>query len=313
MGYNEYLRINTNDICSNLLDSYMISCCPIVTVILPVLNGKRTIFGAVKSICEQSYENWELLILDDGSTDGSLTAINSIRDERVIPVVRGDGHGLAARLNQGIDLAKGKYIARMDADDIAFPERLARQVTYLESHPEVDLLGTRAIVFHDDGSVVGLLPFAGTHEAICARPWSNIPLAHPTWMGRRDWFCKHKYHIPEFRRAEDQELLLRTYKSSKFACLPDVLLAYRQGAFSLSRILAGRVGLLRAQVENFEHHFDFASIFKSVGIVAGKIVVDLLASLPGANNLYFMRMSEPPDEKSVRILSGLLADYMVRK
>lgn len=291
----------------------MISRSPIVTVILPVFNGKKTILAAVNSICQQTFENWELLVLDDGSTDDSLLAVSSLQDDRIIPVAQDNGQGLAARLNQGIDLAKGKYIARMDADDIAFPERLARQFVYLESHPEVDLLGTRAIVFRDDGSVVGLLPFAATHEAICARPWNNIPLAHPTWMGRSEWFCKHKYHLPEFRRAEDQELLLRTYKSSIFACLPEVLLAYRQGAFSLSRTLSGRVGLLRAQIENFQHHFDLVSIFKSVGLVAGKTVIDLLASLPGANNLYFMRMSESPDEKSARILSGLLADYVVQK
>jgi glycosyltransferase involved in cell wall biosynthesis len=291
----------------------MKSCDPLVTVILPVFNGRKTLFAAVNSICQQTYENWELLVLDDGSTDGSLATASSFRDDRVIPVVRSNGQGLTARLNQGIDLAKGRYIARMDADDIAFPERLARQVAYLESHPVVDLLGTRAVVFRDDGSIVGLLPFSGTHDAICAHPWNNIPLPHPTWMGRREWFCKHRYHVPEYHRAEDQELLLRAHDSSRYACLPDVLLAYRQGGFSLKRTLTGRVGLLRAQWRYFLSHLDGISIIQSIGIITGKVIVDLAASFPGAYNLYFMRMSEQPDKQSLQILSRLLADYLILK
>ena len=287
----------------------MTGLAPVVTVILPVRNGKRTIFAAVKSICEQSFENWELLILDDGSTDGFLTAINSIRDERIIPVVRGDGQGLAARLNQGIDLAKGKYIARMDADDIAFPERFIRQVSYLESHPEVDLLGTRAIVFRDEGSVVGMLPFAHSHADICARPWNNFPLAHPTWMGRAEWFRTYRYRIPEFRRAEDQELLLRSYSESTFACLPEVLLAYRQGRFCAKKTLSGRTSLLRAQLQHFIRCGDVGSIFKSLTWFGLKSLVDLVASLPGADSLYFKRMNASPSPESAQHFKILYEMY----
>lgn len=284
---------------------------PVVTVILPVLNGKRTIFGAVKSICEQSYENWELLILDDGSTDGSLTAINSIQDGRIIPVVRGDRQGLAARLNQGIDLAKGKYIARMDADDIAFPERLAQQVKYLEEHMNVDLVGTRAIVFHEGGRVVGLLPFAQNHAEICARPWNNFPLAHPTWMGRCAWFRRHRYRVPEYRRAEDQELLLRSHAVSTFSCLPEVLLAYRQGCFCVKKTLTGRTSLLRAQLLHFIRCGDAGSILKSITMFGIKSMVDLVASLPEADRLYFMRMNALPSSENVQHFKKLYEMYCV--
>ena len=287
----------------------MKNCNPLVTVILPVFNGKKTIFAAVNSICQQTYEQWELLVVDDGSTDGTLQAVSIIRDDRVVSVARSSGKGLAARLNQGIVLARGKYIARMDADDIAFPERLARQVAYLEAHPEVDLLGTRAIVFRDDGRVVGLLPYASTHEAICAHPWNNIPLAHPTWMGRREWFCKHLYRVPEFRRAEDQELLLRTHKSSRFACLPEVLMAYRQNEYSFVRTVTGRVGLLRAQVEHSLRYLSVISIVKSFGMFACKFLVDVAASVPGADRLYFVRMSEVPGDDLLQRLYNIIAKY----
>ena len=282
---------------------------PIVTVILPVFNGKKTIFAAVKSICEQSYKNWELLILDDGSTDDSLTVMNSIQDERIIAVAQGDGQGLTARLNQGIDLAKGKYIARMDADDLAFPERFALQVAFLESHPEVDLLGARAIVFRDDGSVIGHSFFAKSHDEICNRPWNGFPLPHPTWMGRADWFRRHKYAVPEYKRAEDQELLLRTYEVSTFACLPDVLLAYRQGPFCLKKTLIGRVNLLKAQIHCFWRSSNYLMLFKSVIMFGIKSVVDFFASLPMLDALYFWRMSAKPEIKDLIIFKKIYNKY----
>ena len=285
----------------------MTSYNPIISVILPVFNGKKTILTSVTSICQQTFENWELLVLDDGSTDDSLLAASSLRDERIVPVLRTNARGLAARLNQGIDLAKGKYIARMDADDIAFPERLARQVEFLECHPEVDLVGTRAIAFRDDGSVIGLLPFAQNHDEICARPWNNIPLAHPTWMGRTEWFRRHRYAIPEYHRAEDQELLIRASQTSTFACLPDVLLAYRQGPFSARRTLTGRTSLLRAQARHFLRRGQIGFLCRSFALYGIKSIVDLIASLPGMDKLYFARMGETPDPESLQLLLSIIA------
>lgn len=287
----------------------MTASAPIVTVILPVFNGARTLASAIESIRQQTFRNWELLVLDDASTDDSVFIGSSFDDERVVVVPKSGEPGLAARLNQGIDLARGKFIARMDADDIAFPMRLARQLEYLETHTEVDLLGTRAIVFHDDGSVVGLLPFAQSHKEICARPWNNFPLAHPTWMGRSAWFRAHRYHIPEYRRAEDQELLLRSYTRSIFACLPEVLLAYRQGDYNLKRILTARIHLLRAHIYHFMRINGVNSMLKSFCMFAIKFFIDLIASLPMADMLYFMRMNASPDAATVQYFEKIYEAY----
>jgi glycosyltransferase involved in cell wall biosynthesis len=94
----------------------------------------------------------------------------------------GTNRGLAARLNQGIDLARGTYLARMDQDDIAYPGRLEAQVRFLKEHPDIDLVATRALLFRNDGAVIGLSPFRRTHEEICATPWRGFFLPHPTWM-----------------------------------------------------------------------------------------------------------------------------------
>jgi glycosyltransferase involved in cell wall biosynthesis len=212
---------------------------PLVSIAMAMRNSERTLGLALQSVLHQRYERWELILLDDGSTDGSVRIAQGLGDARVRVVVDGCSLGLAARLNQAVDMAGGKYVARMDADDIAYPERIGRQVAFLETHPEIDLLGTRAMAFDDTGAALGLLPFQPDHAGICARPWSTFPLPHPTWMGRRIWFQRYRYRVHALR-AQDQDLLLRSHRDSRFACLPEVLLGYRQGYVSLRNTMVGR-------------------------------------------------------------------------
>jgi glycosyltransferase involved in cell wall biosynthesis len=212
---------------------------PAVSVLLPVRNGGRFLRPALQSLLAQTMGDLEVILLDDGSTDGSPALARSLGDPRIRIVEDGQHRGLSARLNQGVQLARAELIARMDADDICLPRRFELQRAYLAAHPEVDLLGCRAAVFRD-GEVLGLLPYAADHAALVARPWHTIPLPHPTWMGRRSWFLRHPYRTPEVQRAEDQELLVRAATSSRYACLPDVLLAYRLGAPDLRKTLLAR-------------------------------------------------------------------------
>jgi len=153
--------------------------------------------------------------------------------------------GLAVRLNQVIAMARGKYVARMDADDVAYPERLARQVSFLESHPEVDLVGSSAMVFSGDGEPFGTFPVEREHAAICARPHLGFLLPHPSWLGRREWFMRYGYR-ESARRAQDQDLLLRAHRESRFANLPDILLGYRQDTPTARNIVRGRWQYSRA-------------------------------------------------------------------
>jgi len=206
---------------------------------MSVRNAEQTIALAIRSILRQSFARWELILIDDGSTDGTLDYVRSLDDPRIHVVADGENRGLASRLNQAIVMARGKYIARMDADDVSCPERIARQVAFLEDRPETDLVGTGAIVFVGDGEVVGSFPVRQTHEEICSSPWSVFLLAHPTWMGKRDWFLRYQYRVSA-RRAQDQDLLLRAHESSRYACLPDVLLGYRQSDPTIRNIVLGR-------------------------------------------------------------------------
>src|SRR4051812_47547353 len=112
---------------------------PLVSIAMPVRDSQRTLPVALRSIVSQTYPNWELLLFDDGSTDRTLEIARSFADDRIKIVSDGRGRGMTVRLNQAARVASGKYYARMDGDDAAYPQRLERQVAYLESHPEVDL------------------------------------------------------------------------------------------------------------------------------------------------------------------------------
>lgn len=281
---------------------------PSITVLLPVRNGERTIISAVRSILAQTFGDFELIVLDDGSTDSTAQLVLGLQDARIRLVSDGLQLGLTARLNQGVDLACGSYLARMDADDLSFPERLKCQFQFMEEHPEVDLVGCRAAVFRNDGSVIGFLPFRDTHEAICARPWRGIPLPHPTWMGRVDWFRKHRYRVPEVRRAEDQELLLRSCTASRFACLNETLLAYRQGNYSVASTLVARRHLLHVQLRTFIERRQWTNAALAALSSAIKVAVDVLAALPGMDRgLAFRRVEDPVPASVAERIEQLLA------
>jgi len=270
---------------------------PLISIVLPVYNAGTTLAQALTSIYHQTIHGWELILIDDGSTDDCMAGF-SPSDSRVRVVQDGRNLGLAARLNQGIDLARGKYLARMDQDDIAYPGRLEAQMRFLEEHPDVDLTATRALVFRDDGSVVGLFPFRQTHAEICATPWRGFYFPHPTWMGRIEWFRCHRYRLPEIVRGEDQDLLLRSYNSSRFACLPDVLLGYRQTRLSLRKVLTARKNLALAQWSvNLQHSRTLHGVlgFLTFSI---KALADAAIGIAGARHLFMTRLARvaPQDE-----------------
>lgn len=249
---------------------------PEVSVLLPVRDGARTLALAMLSVLEQSFGDFELLLLDDGSVDASPDIALRFGDPRVRLLRDGIKRGLAARLNQGIDAAAGRYIARMDADDVCFPDRFARQVARLNVESSLDLVACRVLDFDDSGSATGLRPFRLSHEALCARPWNGIYLVHPGWMGRTDWFRRYRYQTPEVMRAEDQELLLRAYPDSRFAVLDEVLLGYRVGPIALRRTLSARRNLLVAQISQFAQRRQWCNLFFALLATGLKLSRDLM-------------------------------------
>jgi len=253
---------------------------PVVSIAMAMRNAASSIALTLQSVIGQTFADWELLLIDDGSSDDSVEVVKRFRDSRI--ALRCDGHhrGLATRMNEAVAAARGCYIARMDADDIAYPERIAKQVAYLDGHPEIDLLGTRAIIFDNAGAVVGQLPSRTNHQEIAARPWQGFYLAHPTWMGRSAWFRKYPYD-PRLPKAQDYDLLWRSHATSRFACLPEILLGYRQERLSLAKTLATRNQVAQAALNFGKAHGEhLRPLFASMQQLA-KAGVDALAILTG--------------------------------
>jgi glycosyltransferase involved in cell wall biosynthesis len=201
---------------------------PLTSIVLAVRNGESTLADAIHSILWQSYRDWELIVVDDGSTDGTVPLVRTFRDPRIRLTGDHRGLGLAARLNEGLQMARGTYVARMDADDIALPDRLEAQVRFLEHHPAVDVVGGAAWIVDDTLRLRGIRRLPDRHEAIVASRLGPIALMHPSIVARTSWYRRHRYD-PRLLGAEDQELFVRAAPDSRYANLEEPVIAYREG------------------------------------------------------------------------------------
>ena len=208
---------------------------PAVTVLMPLYNAAPYLDAAVDSILAQSWTDFELLVIDDGSTDGSLGKITARTDARIRVERMPGNQGVVAALNRGLQLVRGAYIARMDADDIAHPGRLAQQLAYMEKHAEVGALGTdfESLGGPSSGSWVRYFDPADIHVALL---FEN-PICHPTVMLRRSTLSALCPAYPDDApHAEEYALWLRLAAHTRLANLPERLLRYRVHGNQISRL-----------------------------------------------------------------------------
>ena len=207
-----------------------------ISVIMPVYNGERYLREAIDSILGQTYADFEFIILDDGSSDSSADIVRGYDDPRIRFVQNEKNMGVAATLNRGLDLARGEYIARMDADDISLPSRFERQLEYMESHPKVAVCGCGTQVVDSLGKpIVSAKKRVWSKNVGVRRPEQmkvdmlfSCGLAHPTAMMRGSVFGKDGLRYdPAFSKMEDYALWVRTMERHDIACIPDVLFQYR--------------------------------------------------------------------------------------
>ncbi|MCC6473470.1 MAG: glycosyltransferase family 2 protein [Burkholderiales bacterium] len=253
---------------------------PRVSVALAVRDGSATLRAAMASLIAQSHTDWELLLVDDGSSDDSLQVARSFADSRLRIFADGRRLGLPARLNMAIDAARGAYLARMDADDVAYPERLSRQLAFLDSHPELDLLGAAMIIIAGDGTPLALHPVHTSHESICARPRAGFYLPHPTWCGRIEWFRRWRYD-PAYRRAQDQDLLRRAWRESRYAALAEPLVGYRQERLSLAKSFGSRLAVARSILADARRNGRWVNAAGAVAAQGARVLADSLAIATG--------------------------------
>lgn len=213
---------------------------PVISVIMPVYNAEKYLGEAIQSILDQTFRDLEFIIINDGSTDKSLNIINGYarKDDRVVVIDR-ENRGIVATLNEGIESAKGKYIARMDADDISLPIRLEKQLE-LMGKENLDICGSHYFLINNNGDINGLNLTPLSHETCFITLGSKVPFAHPSVMIRKDYLLNNdlKYGQSEYKIAEDFDLWMRMYeKGARFGSVNEVLFKYRIIENSLSKRL----------------------------------------------------------------------------
>lgn len=204
---------------------------PIVSVVLPVFNQHpEYLRHSLESILAQSLQNFELLIIDDGSTKKECLSILekfASKDTRIHILRNTPNRGIIRSLNRGLENARGKYIARMDSDDIAFPDRLQKQADFLEKNPDIDLVGTWVTIIDMNGEKIGTLHPPTDSELLKRNILKRNLLIHPTWMFRPSLISRIGHYREDAHSVEDYDFLLRTAKNGKIGNIPEILLSYR--------------------------------------------------------------------------------------
>jgi glycosyltransferase involved in cell wall biosynthesis len=207
---------------------------PLVSVIMPVYNGEEYLAEAVQSILDQTYTNFELLIVDDGSSDNTLAIAKELskKDHRVRVLRNKINLKIVGTLNRAIDESKGKYIARMDADDYKYPEAIEKQVAYLESNPDVAVVGGAIEVCGPHMEVLNHRAYPESDAEVRAKIFRYNPFAHPAVMMNANLVGDERYAL---NWAEDYDMWFRLGKKGKFANLPETVLKLRTHPDSVSQ------------------------------------------------------------------------------
>lgn len=232
-----------------------------LTIGIPFYNSEKFLSKAIQSVLKQTYTNWTLILLDDGSTDNSLNIAKEFaeKDSRIKVLSDGQNKHLAYRLNEIAKLCQTKYLARMDADDIMHPERLEKQLKILEQNPEIDVLGSNAYSIDDNDNIQGIRMKIDNDEFKLLDCKSFI---HPSIIAKTTWFRANPYD-EKMVKAQDYELWQRTAPTSVFKVYTEPLLFYREfgsnyykkyfSGFSSKKYVATKLKSKKLYLESYKH------------------------------------------------------------
>lgn len=220
----------------------MSSKLPFVSIGISFFNAESSLLDAIRSVFVQTHQNWELILVDDGSTDRSLEIAQSIDDPRVRVYSDGENKKLAARLNQIIDLSKYEFIVRMDADDLMAPDRIEKQLKILVENNDIDLVSTGVLSLNDNDEPVGVRLVSQEHKLTAKKLlYGQSGIVHASVVARKTWYQRN-YYREDYPAAEDSELWIRAYSSSdlKVFFVREPLYFYREdGNVTKEKVLRG--------------------------------------------------------------------------
>lgn len=252
---------------------------PFISIGIPIYNAEKYLALAIQSVLNQSYENWELILIDDGSTDNSLQIAKSFetKDRRIRVISDGQNKKLPYRLNQIIDEAKYDYIARMDSDDLIHPQRLETQIKFLEENTNYDLVSTGVVSINQDSIAYGYRKVDSIYSKFDQSTKAFPNIVHASILARTAWYKRNKYST-KYPRCEDFELWCRTASRNdlKLAVLPDLLYYYREeGLLEADKIINSYIQGLSIK----KKYFDQQSLKSSLRTKAKILVIKNLNRL----------------------------------
>jgi glycosyltransferase involved in cell wall biosynthesis len=255
-----------------------------VSIVMAAYNEEKYISEAIQSVLEQSFRDFEFIIINDGSTDSTEKIILSFNDPRIIYVKNEQNLKLIASLNKGLRIARGKYIARMDADDICFKERLEKQVDFMEKNPDTGISGAQLKIF---GETEGMMNYPLRHDEIKLRLLLTSCFGNNVVIFRKELMDKHNLFFPEgYFHAEDYKCWTNWIKVSRLANIPEALVKYRShsGSVSVKHRSAQRETRNRVRAEYVEEIFnlqdyslasDFTGELSSKRIAASRSILKM--------------------------------------
>ena len=285
---------------------------PKISVVMPAYNAEKYIAEAIESILSQTFRDFEFIIINDGSTDKTKEIILSFGDTRIVYLENEKNLGIVETLNRGLDAARGEYIARMDADDVAMPERFEKQLAYMEKHPEVGVLGC-GVYLYDGKENYGERRFSEQPYAVAVDLLFSCALAHPTVMIRKNVLASSGVQYEaQYHGCEDYRMWTRLVPVTGIANLPEPLLRYRKHR---GQITAKKSGKTDSLVDNIRLDYfaalgicleeDEAQVLRRFSTGGRKFGKDELDLLRGVMEKAHGRLSERFGSR--RKIKGLLS------
>lgn len=300
---------------------------PEVSVVMSVYNGETYLREAVDSILQQTFRNLEFIVVDDGSTDGTRRVLESYADNRIV-LINQENAGLARSLNRGIRLAKGKYIARMDADDISMPERLMEQVSFLERNPNVAVVGAYAFWIDENGKPQRTLKFPTAPDKLRRALLWRIPFCHGSVMCRKDCLETAGLYREDVGPVEDYNLWFRIAETHDLANIPEYFYKLRVHSQSLTSSTRRREHIRRSilqrclALEKREtgrdrfHVFEATSTIKlpessAIGGITFRIILQAMVAHPFSADTWLTTWSVVRDAAVYLLLPKSVADAAI--
>lgn len=223
---------------------------PSISIVMAAYNEGQTIGKAIESIIDQTFKDWELIVIDDGSIDNTTVVVNELskKDNRIHLIKNGVNSGLPSSLNKGIKYARAKLIARADSDDINLPKRLELQYDFMQRNYDIDILGSGAFLVNQNSKQVKTAFLYQTHEDLVSQPFLKAHFFHPSVIIRKRFFESVGLYDETFLRVQDKELWLRGLRAGcRYANLSIPLIEYSTGGYirSWQSIRAEFISLVR--------------------------------------------------------------------